>query len=98
LIAAARRCDFSTCWSGSILQKDEARYLHPLPEDQIAKILVFRQQYSVFFVCECNDLSVCCAWRVFNDVDDVVAGFTQEPNQGRFNTFVCKPPQSVSQP
>jgi hypothetical protein len=39
-------------------QKDEARYLHSLPEDQIAKILIFRQQHSLFFVGECNDLNV----------------------------------------
>ena len=40
-------------------QKNEPRYRHSLPEDKIAEILILGQQYSVFFVCECDDLSVC---------------------------------------
>jgi hypothetical protein len=62
--------------------QDDSRRLLSVSVCELAKVFVFRQEYSCLRTRECEDAFILRAWADFSDSRDVVADGAKSPDDG----------------
>jgi hypothetical protein len=80
------------CWIDS--HQDNSWHLPPVPEDEIAEILVFGKEKPALVPRQRHHLGVRRACRNLDDGANIVACLAQPSDERRIDAFVCKPVQN----